>query len=695
MSACVPVPDGQEFRVSVVGSSEYLTGADGGNSPVSADGSTLVTTTDFSQAIPFRTAPGRNGQITLINAGGTTLYSDQDITGSGDEPIYFDTLQTSEDSGMYPVQFCLQPDDTFVVQNLGTQDPADDANIVQICPGDGAVYLHTADIAAIRRCTTIRLQIAEDPSPTIPSTTTSATPTPTPTIPSPVPSACIPVADGQEFRISLVGSSTEYLTGGDGGLAPAGNEAQTLVTTTDYSQAIPFTAEAGRDGQITLVNSAGAKLYSDQDITGQDGPVYFDDQVSYDNFDYLPVQFCLQPDNTFVVQNLGQNKQDPADDANVVQICPAEDSAPANALWLYTANGALASGCRTGRLQIAAAPPPARCPANSAQIPENQRFRIRSTLYPDRWVFSQASGTIKGTTTNIADAVIFRVSSGRTDQISTISNGVTDDSQFIPNFTPNSGYASFYRNADITTQPWGPLLFCLQPDNTFAVQSVGGDGPGPNDANTAVTCSTPSEQNYIDNGDYIGYFSNFQCFPDTFVYEPVVYVPPIGCPATTVPIPDNARFRLKSSVYANRWLSAVDGDSAPQSGNIITTEDINDAIPFTATPGNTGQVSLISTSGGGDPAGRLDSIFFPFSNANSGILYFDESPSALGPPAQLCLQPDNTFVMHSGGSDGPGAYDPYMVLVCPQTNRLVFLDNGSDGGAASGCVADTLLFDPL
>lgn len=34
-----------------------------------------------------------------------------------------------------------------------------------------------------------------------------------------------------------------------------------------------------------------------------------------------PVQFCLQPDNTFIVQNLGNLKTDPSDDANIVQIC--------------------------------------------------------------------------------------------------------------------------------------------------------------------------------------------------------------------------------------------------------------------------------------------------------------------------------------------------------------------------------------
>ena len=166
-----------------------------------------------------------------------------------------------------------------------------------------------------------------------------------------------------------------------------------------------------------------------------------------------PVQFCLQPDDTFVVQNLGT--QDPANDANVVQICPLD-----GAVYLHTERNAAIRGCNTVRLQIAVTPPPAYvppagCPSTSIQIPDNQEFRIRSTLFPDRWVFSQTQGT----TTDIADAWIFTVTAGETGQISTVSrsDGRLYDSQLVPYLSNNNGYSTFYRNADITTQGWAPL----------------------------------------------------------------------------------------------------------------------------------------------------------------------------------------------------------------------------------------------
>lgn len=68
----------------------YLTGEDGGTLPAGDENQRLVTTGDYASAVPFTAAPDGNGQITLLSAAGTTLFSDQDsILGSGDGPIYW------------------------------------------------------------------------------------------------------------------------------------------------------------------------------------------------------------------------------------------------------------------------------------------------------------------------------------------------------------------------------------------------------------------------------------------------------------------------------------------------------------------------------------------------------------------------------------------------------------------------------
>jgi hypothetical protein len=529
VSACVPVPDGQEFRVSVVGSSQYLTGADGGSLPVSSDGSTLVTTTDYSQAIPFRAALGKNGQITLLNVDGTTLYSDQDLTGSGDEPIYFDTLQTSEDSSMYPVQFCLQPDNTFVVQNLGTQDPSDDANIVQICPSDGAVYLHTASAAAIRGCNTVQLQIAVAPSVT--STSTSAT------------SSTAPTATGYKegkFRVLLGPSGTSgYMAsyyGGTISAVPPSDEVN-FASTSDVNQAVIFETVPGQSGLVRVYGSNGNALYPNQN-RGSGGYLFANTQAEIDAAPYNPVLFFILQDNTITVRNLGDDQTDPADDSNALLLCPnaaifqlyaanaAADESPIGCVaQTLTAEFVVPDASTTSTSTSVSSPtpppyvPPVGCPASSVQIPDGQQFRIRSTLYPDRYVFTQTQGT----TTNIADAYIFTVTAGGTGQISTIStsDGKTYDSFFVPYLTANNGYSTFYANADLTNQGWTPLQLCLQPDNTFDVHSVGTDGPGPDDANTAITCLNQAQNTFYDNGDNIAYFEYYSCFVDRYVYEPI------------------------------------------------------------------------------------------------------------------------------------------------------------------------------
>jgi hypothetical protein len=108
---------------------------------------------------------------------------------------------------MFPVQFCLQPDNTFVVQSQGNflDDPADDSNVVKLCSASGAVYLTTASKAPYNGCLTARLQIA------------------------PVPN---------RFRIRLA-SNSQYLTGGGGTAVPA-NDETAFYQTPDSNLALTF-----------------------------------------------------------------------------------------------------------------------------------------------------------------------------------------------------------------------------------------------------------------------------------------------------------------------------------------------------------------------------------------------------------------------------------------------------------------------
>lgn len=478
ISACA-TPSGQ-FVIQLDNTNLYLTGRDTdstGPSPGSNTDVTAVTTSDYADAISFSAALDGNGQVTLVSSDGTTLFSDQDaITGSGDGPIYWDSFDIFSNGDYFPVQFCLQPDDSFVVQNrLGTDDTSDDANVVQICP-DSLLYLYKPSIAAGSGCNTVRLRLAQvPPGYSIPTTTTatsSATPTPTPS-----PSVCVPVPDGQEFHVSLVGESA-YLTGaaGDGGAAPV---EQTLITTTNYSQAIPFQASPGRDGQITFINADGTTLYSDQDLGGNgDGPVYFDDLDTISNSNMFPVQFCLQPDNTFVVQNLGNDKTDPADDANVVQICPAD-----GAVYLYTADRALASGWRTVRLQIA--------PEQTAQ---SNKFRIRLSSTSEYLTTNPPAAVPPGTeimmymTPDPSLAYVFEKIPGQ-DGRTLIYN--TAGVPLYPNQSPPSASGPVYANrqAEVDFFQHNLVLFFVQLDGTIAVSNLGDDQADPaDDANEVLVC---------------------------------------------------------------------------------------------------------------------------------------------------------------------------------------------------------------
>jgi len=192
VSACA-TPNGQ-FLIQLDNTNLYLTGEDGSPTPQGDTDQKLVTTSDEANAIPFSAATDGNGQVNLVSVDDTTLFSDQDaFLGSGNGPIYWDSLDVSTNGDYFPVQFCLQPDDTFVVQNrLGTDDTSDDANVVQICL-DSVLYLQSASIAASSNCNTVRLRLIQL-NPSYPVTTTAST---TFATPSPSVSACVPVPDGQ------------------------------------------------------------------------------------------------------------------------------------------------------------------------------------------------------------------------------------------------------------------------------------------------------------------------------------------------------------------------------------------------------------------------------------------------------------------------------------------------------------------
>jgi len=89
-----------------------------------------------------------------ISANGLTLYSDQNSQYAGNGAVHFDSINSIQNSqyGTYAeaVQFCLQPDKSFIVQN-----PSIGANILQLC--NGVLYLYTAGNATNSGCTSVTL----------------------------------------------------------------------------------------------------------------------------------------------------------------------------------------------------------------------------------------------------------------------------------------------------------------------------------------------------------------------------------------------------------------------------------------------------------------------------------------------------------------------------------------------------------
>ncbi|KAK0899292.1 hypothetical protein LTR91_000957 [Friedmanniomyces endolithicus] len=127
-------------------SSEY-----GGAVP-NRDHNTLVLSTLPSNCTTFSAVS--NGQTTELTSNGLTLYSDQNSQYAGDSPLYFDSINSIQNSqyGTYAesVQFCLQPDNSFVVQN-----PSIGANVLQLCNNE--LWLCTVGNATGSGCTTVKL----------------------------------------------------------------------------------------------------------------------------------------------------------------------------------------------------------------------------------------------------------------------------------------------------------------------------------------------------------------------------------------------------------------------------------------------------------------------------------------------------------------------------------------------------------
>ena len=73
--------------------------------------------------------------------------------------------------------------------------------------------------------------------------------------------------------------------------------------TSDRTAATSFGTTS--NGQTSVNTNSGVALFSDQDATTRNGPIYWDslDQISGYGPGVNAVQLCLQSDSTFLVQN--------------------------------------------------------------------------------------------------------------------------------------------------------------------------------------------------------------------------------------------------------------------------------------------------------------------------------------------------------------------------------------------------------
>lgn len=227
-------------------------------------------------------------------------------------------------------------------------------------------------------------------------------------------------------------------------------------------------------------------------------------EETYTNSAMNPVQFCLQPDNTFVVRNLGNRKNDPSDDANIVQMCSPINTLGPYTIELHTAATSNSPYCTTIGLQIAPDPPvfPTGCPSSTIPIPAGD-FRIRSfaqkTLAGEVWLLVNidVQGTVV-TTSDVNEATRFSPTGDGTGRIQTSRDGYSYYSAFAPYFNEDSGYIRMYPDGVVTPA----VTFCLQSDNSLVVYSAGEDGPTPADPRFVLTCPNRAQPVYLDNGSY-------------------------------------------------------------------------------------------------------------------------------------------------------------------------------------------------
>jgi hypothetical protein len=408
--------------------------------------------------------------------------------------------------------------------------------------------------------------------------------------------------------------------------------------------------------------------------------------------------FCLQPDNTFVVRNLGNLKNDPSDDANIVQTCAQVGVIGPDTIQLHTAATSNSPYCTTIVLQLAPDPPvfPTGCPSSTVPIPPGQIFRVRSLNFGNWLLGPQADQQPDAMlTSDLEAATLFSVSGANSDRI-VYGGSATQlfEAYYKGQYGGNSGIIDF----GPLDQGVTPVLFCLQPDNTFTLFSTGDDGLQTEDDDiykdptVAVTC--PQEQGsvynvFIDNGIYIARNPSGPCYPDTLVYEPVRYEPPVGCPSTTIPTPANVEFRIRSTAQQtateNVWLLTTEGGQGP----LYTTNSSDLATRFSPSTDGTGRIQVISSRNS-----PVYTVMAPF-NRNSGYIMMLTN-EYMRPPVQFCLQSDGSFFVRSDGQDEPGLDDPSSILTCTKRDQLVMINNGSyDGSFDPTCKKDTLFYEKI
>lgn len=173
------------------------------------------------------------------------------------------------------------------------------------------------------------------------------------------------------------------------------------------------------------------------------------------------------------------------------------------------------------------------------------------------------------------------------------------------------------------------------------------------------------------------------------VEGPPGYEVPAGCPASTIPIPPDVEFLVKSRRYGSHFMITTENDDPSSPGPLSMTYNPFAASRFKASNAAGDRISHAKKNGQ-----EYELYFGGYLNRNSGFILY-AAAGGQRPPILFCLQPDNSFFVRSTGNDGPGTDDPTIVVTCPpEYNGLVLIDNGiwmstyPDGD----CLPDTLLF---